>query len=303
MRLIVFCALLLSSLTVDATNYFRWGFEDTRPSYGVNGRSGSNVSYLSGQPTGAATTRDCAVAHSGSCSMKMVVIGNDGGNGNMGADLVVGPPAYPFNVVRSTQTLYYRWWMRIDTGFSWGTGSAKVKSSRVSGPSNLRVYTGYVRKYGVLIGECETACKLNTGADNDDSNLYVAHDFTTMADSTWHEYIVMVKPNTSATCTAGTNCDAELKLWVDGVLIGTNSNWRLWATAGTAQYELWGGWMITPYWQLNGTVSDGGTVYIDDVSTDTAYNAWVAPSTLSVLDTGRFMAANMGNWMSLHPYL
>ncbi len=311
MKLIIFLLLLVTSLSADATNYFRWGWEDTRPSWGVNGRSTHAGCYFNpspdpcggGAPAGASTTRDCTVAHSGSCSMKMVMVGVDGGNQGLGYDHVAVKPPYPFNVVRTNPPIYYRWWMRINTGFSWGTGSAKVKSSRVNfGPAG-RGYTGYVRKYGVLIGECETACKTNTGADNTDANLFVAFDFTTMDDSQWHEYIVMVKSNTSATCTPAVNCDAELRLWVDGVAIGSNLNWRLSNTAGQVQYEQWGGWMITPYWQLNGSVSDGGTIYIDDVSTDTAFNPWVAPATLSVLDTSRFMATNMTNWKSLHPYL
>ena len=310
MKLIVFCTLLLSSLTVDATNYFRWGWEDTRPSFGVNGRSSSNVTYgcpASGAPAGSCTTRDCTVAHSGSCSMKLVIVGNDSNNQPMGVETGYDGsniPAYPFNIIRSGPSLYFRWWMRINTGFSWGSGTAKVKSNRINGTGVERVYTGYMMKYGPLIGECETACKTNTGSNNTDdkpTSIWVEYDMTTMSDSTWHEYIVMIKPNSSATCTAGTNCDAQLKFWVDGVLIGSNVNWKLWATSGIAGIET--AWMLRPYWQLGGTVSDGGTIYIDDVSVDTSYNGWVAPSTLSVLDTGRFMATNMGNWKSLHPYL
>lgn len=309
MKKLIVLAALLFSFGADATNYFRWGWEDTRPSFGVNGRSGSNVTYgcpASGAPAGSCTTRDCSVSHSGSCSMKMVVVGNDSNNQPMGPENGYDGsniPTYPFNVIRASPSLYYRWWMRIDTGFSWGSSTAKVKSSRLTGSASQRVYTGYMMKYGPLIGECETACKTNTGANNTDdkpTSVWVEYDMTTMADGQWHEYVVMVKPNSDATCTAGTNCDAELKFWVDNVLIGSNVNWKLWATAGVAGYET--AWMVRPYWQLGGSASDGGTIYIDDVSIDTAYNSSIAlakPTNVRVSDLSQFLRYSVASYLAI----
>lgn len=301
--------LFLVAAPAHAVNYFNWGVETVRPSYGVNGASTQDVSFATN------SSRDCAgVARSGSCSMKLIIIGNDSGNQQRGADLVVGPPAYPWDLVGSN-ALYYRFWMRINTGFSWGAGTAKAKSSRVSvnGGTYPRGYTGYMMSYGVLIGECEEVtgnpgfngggCLLNDGSPNTDSNLTVDYDFTAIADSTWREFVVMVKPNTSASCTAGSNCDAVLKLWVNNVLIGTNSNWKLNAHAGNTFTEGWGGWMVYPYFQLGGTAMDGGTIYLDDFSTDTVYNGLTAkPGNVRVTDLSNFMRYSVASYRTV-PYL
>jgi len=267
------CLFLLSPQKALATNYFNWGVEDLRPSWGINGTAQYEVQFKSN------TVQDCTVSHSGSCSMRINVRGDDNGNGPSGADLIGPKPTYPWNFVGST-ALYYRWWMRIEPGFSWGSGTAKVKSSRVGGVSYPRGYTGYIMSYGFLIGECGEAhqqpgggCLLNNGATNTDSNLFIRYDFRNIDDGAWHEYIVKIKPNTNADCTAGTNCDAEFEAWVDGVSVGQNNNYKLHDETGNYFKDLWGSWMVYPYWQLNGTPSDGGTIYIDDVSTDDVYNS------------------------------
>lgn len=273
--LLVLCGVFLASIgEAQAVNYFSWGVETLRPSFGVNGTASYDVQWHGN------TVRDCAVHHAGACSMRLDVIGDDGGNGSMGADLVEGPPAYPWNFVGSP-SVYYRWWMRIDPGFSWGNATAKTKSSRVIGETYPRGYTGYLMDYGFLIGECEDVgealpgggCLLADGSNNTDSNLYIPYDFTAADDGQWHEYIVRIKPNTSATCTAPGTCDAEFQAWVDGVSVGEYNDFRLHNKAVNDYREAWGGWMVSPYFQLNGTAQDGGTIYIDDISTDDAYNS------------------------------
>jgi len=275
MRIAIALALILISGLACATNYFSWGVENLKPSWGVNGTNVYDVEFHGG------TTRDCTVSHSGSCSMKLPVIGNDGGNGGMGADFVEAPPhTYPGSYAGGP-SLYYRWWMRIMPGFSWGNSTAKVKSSRTSGSSTYpRGYTGYLMDYGFLIGECEDVgspagggCVLADGSPNTDSNLYVPYNFRTRADGLWHEYIVRIKPNTSASCTAPGTCDAQLQAWVDGVSVGQYNNFRLTNKSPNTLEEQWGGWMVYPYFQLNGTVSDGGTIYVDDFSTDDTWNS------------------------------
>ena len=42
--------------------------------------------------------------------------------------------------------------------------------------------------------------------------------------------------------------------------------------------EAWGGWMVTPYFQLNGTAADGGVIYLDDFSTDDTFNSMLLQS-------------------------
>lgn len=248
---------MLFANNASAANYFSWGME------------------TNAYPLFSGTTRDCTVAHTGSCSMRLRVIGNDNGNQQMGAD--PNQYQYPFNFVGGP-AIYYRWWMRIEPGFRWGNGTAKTKSSRTIANSSAQGYTGYIMSYGFLIGECGSAgCRLANGAVNTDENLYIPYDFRSAADGRWHEYIVKVKPNTDGACTPGTNCDAQFQAWVDGVSVGQYNNFKLHSNASHTMTEAWGGWMLTPYFQLNGTASDGGTIYIDDVSTDSTFNSIMGP--------------------------
>lgn len=279
---LLFSVALAPVSSASAANYFNWGVETNTTSIGA----------ISGYfPR---TTRDCSVSHSGSCSMRLAVIGNDNGNQQMGADL--NQISYPFNFVGGP-ALYYRWWMRIEPGFRWGSGTAKTKSSRtavgpiVNGtPTGGQGYTGYLMSYGFLIGECDGAgCRLaNGGSNGGDTDLVIRYDFRNNADGRWREYIVKVKPNTSASCTAGVNCDAQFQAWVDGVSVGEYNNFKLHSGANDPMVEGWGGWMVMPYFQLNGTTSDGGTIYVDDFSTDTQYNSLLGsavdrPANLSVV--------------------
>lgn len=271
---------LLASVAVTpeayAINYFSWGVErDDYP-------------YFSG------TVRDCTVAHSGQCSMRLNVIGNDNGNQQMGVDLL-NPFTYPFTFVNAP-ALYYRWWMRIERNFSWGNdpsdAGSKTKSSRtMGGPivngSGAQGYTGYVQSNGFVIGECgEADCRLADGSFNTDANLIIPYNFRAAADGAWHEYIVKVKPNTSGDCTPTVNCDAEFEAWVDGRFKGRYTNFKLHTDPAHTLVEAWGGWMVTPYFQLRGTSDDGGIIYLDDFSTDSQYNSLIGtrpnPPSLSV---------------------
>jgi hypothetical protein len=152
----------------NATNYFNWDVETNGP---VN-------SYFGG------TTRDCTVSHSGSCSMRLNVIGNDSGNQSMGADINQIP--LPFSVVGGP-AIYYRWYMRIMPGFSWGSGTAKTKSSRVLGASYPRVYTGYVQADGFNIGECDDVGSAQPGGGCVDPGPTISYDMRTKNDGVWHD--------------------------------------------------------------------------------------------------------------------
>lgn len=257
-RLMVLCIFgaALFATNANAATYFKWDVEnDIYPYFG-------------------GTERDCAQKHFGNCSMRLNVRGNDSGNQQMGVD--VGLLTYPFKFVGSP-ALYYRWWMRIDPGFSWGIRTAKTKSSRTgggpvtNGSMATQGYTGYLMSNGFLIGECDSAgCRTNTGAANTDDNLIIPYNFKN--DGLWHEYIVKIKPNTLAT-----SSDAQFEAWVDGVSVGNHNNFKLHNIATGNLVEGWGGWMVTPYFQLNGTASDGGIIHVDDFSTDTEYNSLVNP--------------------------
>jgi len=196
--------------------------------------------------------------------MKMTLIGNDGGNNSAGAE--VDQLTLDIEWLDGV-TLYYRWWMYIDADFSWGTGTAKSKSSRTGGVTCARGYTGYIRKTGFQIDECEdvgTPC----GGGCPANGVTISYDFTQQSDSAWHEYIVSVLPNTG---TATSN--AVFKAWVDGDYIGQQTGFLLHNEDNNTMKEFWLGWMGSSYWQLNGTVDDGGVIYIDDVSVDDVWNS------------------------------
>jgi len=253
------CGLLFvlgGNQNASAANYFNWGVEsNTTP-------IGPLLGYL------GATTRDCTVSHSGSCSMKLAVIGNDGGNQSLGAELPT-QLFLPFNIVGGP-ALYYRWYMKIMPNFSWGSGSAKTKSSRVNGNTYPRVYTGYVEAGGFNLGECDDVGASQPGGGCVDPGPFITYNMRAKNDGLWHEYIVMVKPNTTITAT-----DAQFKVWVDGTLVGQNLKFRLHNKSGNRHIESWGGWMINAYFQMNGTANDGGTIYLDDFSTDDSWNSLI----------------------------
>lgn len=269
------------------TNYFNWGVEPENNSqrYPFVCRQGEPFCGITEFHCPDSPDYDATRVHSGSCSMRFRVRGDDGGNQQMGVE--TGFTHYPFRFIGGP-ALYYRWWMRIEPGFSWGDDlerGAKTKSSRTAvGPIENGTpmggdgYTGYLMDDGFLVGECDGAgaeCRLIDGGSNSgDSSLIIPFNFRARADGTWHEYIVKIKPNTIANCTPQQqNCDAQFQAWVDGVSVGEYNNFRLHALNNGLMVEGWGGWMATPYFQLNGQATDGGTIYVDDFSTDDFYNS------------------------------
>lgn len=286
-RLVAAVAALTVGQAAQAANYFSWGAE---------GLSGANAPQwgAGGSATGAASLRsstaiDCAVKHSGSCSMR-VTVNMLGTNESVGIDLNGTPPTYGFSVLGSQ--LYYRWWMRISAGFDWGDGAnwggpsvSRTKSGRQTEPGTTPVsqwYTGTVRASGFYLAECEAtaghsgACLNNDGSPGSDQGpMGVAFDMNTMADGQWHEYIVRIKYNSSASCTTPGTCDAQMQVWVDGLSVGTYTGFRLTNRDGQS-YEWWGSWMTNPYFQGGSSYSAGGTIHLDDFATDDGWNSLVS---------------------------
>ena len=264
------CGLLFgfgANQDASAKNYFRWDAES-------NVMSGSRVNgYFDG------TVLDCTVNHSGSCSMKMVVVGPDGGNQSKGAD--IDQLTLPIITVGGP-SIYYRTWLKFSSNFNWGSPQvANVKTERAfvdSGQS--RFMTGHMRSDGFYVAECEYVsgygggCLTTSGALNNDYNIRIPYDVQGKADGQWHEYVIRIKPNTTTSTS-----DAEFQVWVDGVSIGQLKGWKLVSTSG-AWIEAWGGWMVSPYFQMRGDSSVGGTVWADDFSTDDTWNSLI-PGALS----------------------
>lgn len=267
-------ALAGASQFAHATNYFSWGAENMTPQWGANGAYTGTATYRD-----SSSALDCSVAHSGSCSLKIRPTGQ-GSNESTGVDFNGVPPTYPFQVIGSQ--LYYRWWMRINSGFSWGDQElSKTKAGRIiRSDFGMAYYTGYIFRNGFRIAECEADahCLDNQGnSATDNGNIYIPFDMNKMADSKWHEYIVRIKANTSTSCTTPGTCDAEFEAYVDGVSVGSHKNFRLSAVNGN-HLEWWGSWMTNPYFQMWSSVSAGGVMYLDDFSTDDKWNSLVFPS-------------------------
>jgi hypothetical protein len=264
--------------SAEATNYFNWGVEtpaNNATSLGITG-----TYWLS--PWSGNTVQDCSVSHSGSCSMRMTVVGQDGGNQQAGPD-TIGHAQLPFTAqaVSGSGSIYYRTWVRYAADFNWGVdGVANVKTSRASNgdmAGSMRFFTGHMRSDGFYMAECEFVdgfgggCLTTAGVPNNDYNISIPYDVQGKADGQWHEYIWRIKPNT------GLTSNAEMEVFVDGVSIGSLPGWRL-ATQNSAWWEAWGGWMARPYWQMNGDASVGGQVWVDDVSTDDTFNSLLGGS-------------------------
>jgi hypothetical protein len=275
-HLILAVLLIAASASVaEATNYFLWDAETMTAT--VNGAP-ATFSTIRGNSSLSTDT-----AHGGARSLKMLVPG-PGGDNPTGIDQVNGTNPCATTIMGGTliggPAIYHRWWMNIKAGFSWGSGTQKTKAYRTMGTGDgagatFAGYTGYLHRDGFGIHECATGINGSNGTcrdargipDDSDSRIVAPFDMRRMADSKWHEYIVMVKPNTTAR-----SSDAQLKVWIDGVQRTQYLDWHL-NDNGAINFNSWCGWMVMPYWQLNGSSSDGGTIYVDDFSTDDVYNS------------------------------
>jgi hypothetical protein len=158
--------------------------------------------------------------------------------------------------------------MKFGTGFSWGDGSAKAKANRIKRASETQPVplTGYVHDRCVLIGECPHCSPASPDWCNTEGAC-ISYDFSAQAGTGWHEYIVAFKKQNGASGT-----DGEFRLYVDGQVIGTREGFH-WHDEDIAVAEAWGAWMTSPYWQMNGSASDGGSVWFDDYSLDDEWNS------------------------------
>jgi hypothetical protein len=266
-------------------NYFNWDVETST----ITVDGGPVTPVYAGDAARSTTT-----ANSPTNSLFM---GPDGGssdepNGVSAAnspDLLVTYPAPPLN----SASLYYRWWMRINSGFSWGSGpKQKVKINRVGipigsgAPGNALIYTGYMNVDGFDLSEgywAGTDSAIQSGGDHF-ARVNPA-SWSSYADSQWHEYIWRVKPNTTAT-----SYDGEFEVYIDGVSQGSYNAFKL-VSNGTESgapgnwvnnygfynmQERWGGIFLCAYWQMDDAAA-GGIVYSDDFSTDSVWNSTTYP--------------------------
>ncbi len=238
--------LAFAASPLHATNYWSWDCESTDHPW-------FNRFYAS---SGLVTT----APRSGERCVQIDVIGNDGGNQGRGTDvrsIVLGN-------VQQGQWFYFRWWMKLDAGFSWGTGTGYTKASRLkcTVEQMTRLWTGYLGRQGVFLHGSDTL-----PAYWEPNGVSVPYAFRAAAGTGWHEYIIAMKMQTGP---AGS--DGEFHFHVDGARIGGKTGIHYLDFTGSCS-EAWNGWMVSPYFQLNGTPADGGTLWLDDYSFDDCWNS------------------------------
>lgn len=271
-------------------NYFHW---DVETSTIVVSAGTITPVYAGGGARSTAQAK--SPTHSLICTPTAPDNGNDpNGVSQTGPDdLAVGYSWPPLN----GRSLYYRFWAKFMTGFSWGdgTGAQKVKIARTginnpAAPGGGLIYTMYMNDGGFDLSEgywAGTDSAIMVGGDHF-AEVSVPGGMIAYADSTWHEYVIRVKPNTTATSYNG-----EFQVWIDGVSVGSYNSYLLvsnlpndggtpnWVSLyGTENFrENWSCAMLAPYWQISGSSSiGGGTVYVDDFSVDDTFNSTFSSS-------------------------
>ena len=252
-QLVLASVLLLSAAAAEAATMFEWNADTVATSIG-------NCAKLVG-------ALDQVQRHSGVASMRMTIQGNV--QTTLGCEV---PRAIDLISGANGEWLYYRWWMKIDSVYSWGAANAKWKSNRVKQRAEVlpSPYTMYVWKSGVYVGEC-AECRRGTSTADDPSDARVSYNFdprTNPAVTGWQEYIVGIKRQTCRTCT-----DGEFHFWVNGAEIGQGVKGMQYCSSLCDTWvEAWGANLVGIYPQLN-DASAGGVIWVDEVSLATDWNS------------------------------
>ncbi len=218
------------------------------------------------------TFLDTTIKRSGSGSMRLEVPGN--------LQEQIGVEVGGNIVIDKTKPLFYRWWMKFDPNFKWGpgfqgSGFATMKMNRVkqSGDVLPGYYTFKMERNYIAVGECNNCLPYGSGGDPSPAKWNIdLNPITNPSITNWHEYIVEIKFETSRGAQNG-----YFKAYLDGVLKTTVTGQSYALDGLKAPVEAWGGMMVRPFPQLNGGASDGGKIWVDDISTDTTWNSNFSP--------------------------
>lgn len=267
------CAVLSWAPSAFATNYWNFGFDCLT----VNSAGCLTSNGVIDQVSNA--TLDTTEKHSGTGSMKLTVDNTQGDTGMK--------PLNAFTLDR-TIPVFYRWWMKMDSAYRWGTGNRLMKLNRVKQfDDNLGFsMTNHWQYNEIGLSECDTCTPQGAGGDNVMNVFYDFNPATNSAVTTWQEYIIEFHFSTGGGTAPGVldASNAVMKLYVNGVLVDTAPEavslcCRSASLAGSTENgakEAWGGMGVNTFPQLNCNVGDtvcGGTIWIDDVSTDTTWNS------------------------------
>lgn len=289
-RAFIAAALMAFGLSAHATNYFSWGAECTAPC--TNNATGTlappipgsdNFSVNNGAP---GTTISTAIKHSGASSMRIVAVGNDGGNQPEGAEpLYQGLYGTYFPGTFSGSTRYYRWWMRMEPGWSWGNsgiGDPVIKVIREGTPTG-QWFTVLMSPSGFQFDDCDDdgvggshagVCWTNTGLHGANTASQINVNYSHPTDGVWREYVLKIKQPTSFSCTPGAGCDSAFTLYINGTQVSTNDGWKIVPDSGTVNAAGMHFAATTQFYlQIRSSVAAGGTIYLDDFSLDNVFNS------------------------------
>lgn len=273
-RYVVALVWLVLANPAQAANYWNFGFDCLTANSGGCVTSNGIIDQVS-----ANATLDTVTKHSGTGSMKISVTNTQGDSGIK--------PLFSYELDR-TLPVYYRWWMKMDPAYRWGTGNRLMKLNRVKQFNDQLGFsmTNHWQYNEIGLSECDTCTPQGSGGDNVMNVFYDFNPATNAAVSSWHEYIVEFHFSTGGGSAPGDldASNAVMKLYIDGALISTATEsvslcCRSASIAGStenAAREAWGGMGVNMFPQLNCNVGDtvcGGTIWIDDVSTDTTWNS------------------------------
>jgi hypothetical protein len=258
--------------TTSATTFVAWNAD------GRNLSVPSNASCIDGL-AGTVDTNDKV---QGTGSVRLTIVGNV--EGTIGCRSPYPPDFNPAGGNGVTGGwLYFRWWMKFDKAYTWGTYSdTKMKTNRIllQGQEPKAIWTLYIGKRGVWVGECIECVKQGNPPRDDASDASLSYDFepaTNSAITSWHEYIIGIKKQSGIN-----NYDGEFHFYIDGQQVGqvTQMRWCTSSNACNTTWETgWGGNMVGPYPQLKGSASDGGYIWVDDLTMDDVWNSNFSSST------------------------
>jgi hypothetical protein len=243
-----------------AANYFNWNADGTSTSRGGCRMSSASI--------------DTSVKHSGTGSMRYDIA--DNGDEQIGCtSLSQTNLGFTWD---SGKTLYYRFWMKIDPGFGWGSRH-KMKAMRLL-ENGSPALTPYLDSGSIFLEECP-------GCTNA-SQLRISYDFRPSGPNdvtNWHEYIVALTFQSGPSST-----DAKLELFVDGKSQGSVGGFRMRSCSGgcsSVTTATWGNAFAQAFYtQLcspgSSNCGSGGRMWFDDFSVDDTFNSVVGSSATSM---------------------
>lgn len=219
---------------------------------------------------------DTIEKHEGAASMRLRVTDSQSSIGCRDVS-VQNRYGHPLN---DGSSIYYRWWMKIDSNFNWGTNHKTMKASRIKQDNDVPppYLTGFLHKNGIRpVGECLDCTPASMFPGDEGPVLsYSLDPAVNPAVTNWQEYIVRYKWQT------GSSENAEAHIYVNGVLKRSMSGFRIYSGTGKndAVEGFANSFMANPYTQVcpNGqSCGAGGVIWVDDFSVDDSWNSNVGP--------------------------